>query len=88
MQHLLEDKLQFNILNNTIQNVLNQNLVKNTLDVSYDYSKTSKKSNGFAAIYYTLHTPYGEIELFCNQMKDFIKQKKDQHITVECLVNL
>ena len=23
-------------LNNTIQNVLNQNLVKNTLDVSYD----------------------------------------------------
>jgi len=76
MQHLLEDKLQFNILNNTIQNVLNQNLIKNTLDVSYDYSKTSKKSNGFAAIYYTLHTPYGEIELFLQSNERFYQAKK------------
>lgn len=76
MQYLLEDKLQFNILNNTISNVLNQPIVKNTLQATYDYSKTSKKSNGFAAIYYTLHTPYGDIELFLQSNERYYQSKK------------
>ena len=76
MQYLLEDKLQFNILNNTISNVLNQPIVKDTLQATYDYSKTSKKSNGFAAIYYTLHTPYGDIELFLQSNERYYQSKK------------
>lgn len=76
MQYLLEDKLQFNILNNTISNVLNQPIVKDTLQATYDYSKTSKKPNGFAAIYYTLHTPYGDIELFLQSNERYYQSKK------------
>ena len=76
MQHLLEDKLQFNILNNTIGNVLDQKIIKDTLHVTYDYSKTSKKPNGFAAIYYTLHTPYGDIELFMQSQERYYQSKK------------
>ncbi len=72
MQHLLEDKLQFNILNNTIGTVLNQKIIKDILNVTYDYSKTAKKSNGFAAIYYTLHTPYGDIETFLQSKRKIL----------------
>ena len=76
MQHLLEDKLQFNILNNTIGNVLDQKIIKDSLHLTYDYSKTSKKPNGFAAIYYTLHTPYGDIELFMQSKERYYQSKK------------
>ena len=76
LQHLLEDKLQFNILNNTIGTVLNQKIIKDILKVTYDYSKTAKKSNGFAAIYYTLHTPYGDIETFLQSKERFYQSKK------------
>lgn len=59
----IDDKLHFAILRKTLPIVLEQPLIKNVLKTSFAYDKETKKPNGFQAIYYTLSTPFGPIEV-------------------------
>lgn len=70
------DKLEYEILRETIPTVLNSPLLKNALKIDFDFVKDSKKPNGFAALYYTIHTPYGPIELQLQSNKRYYEAKK------------
>ena len=56
------DQYHFAILNKTLPIVLNDSLIKNTLKSFSSMEKEVKKPNGFQAIYYTIKTPFGDIE--------------------------
>ena len=72
----LSDKLQYEILRETIPNVFESPLIKNALHANVEFVKDSKKPNGFAAIYYNIHTPYGDIELQLQSNKRYYEAKK------------
>lgn len=72
----LSDKLQYEILRETIPNVFESPLIKNALHANVEFVKDSKKPNGFAAIYYNIHTPYGNIELQLQSNKRYYEAKK------------
>ena len=72
----LSDKLQYEVLRETLPNVFNAPIIKNALHANVEFVKDSKKPNGFAAIYFLIHTPYGEIELQLQSNKRFYEAKK------------
>ena len=66
----IDNNLHFEILHQTLPIVLNDPLIKNTLQTTFAIEKGKEatrgeriKENGFQSIYYTLTTPFGEIEL-------------------------
>lgn len=70
------DKLEFEILRETFPAVLNSPLLKNALMVNYEFEKDSKKPNGFVALYYSLQTPFGVIEMQLQTNKRYYEAKK------------
>lgn len=59
----VDDALHFAILRKTLPIVFSQPLIKNALKTSFEYVKEAKKPMGFQAIYDTLLTPFGLIEV-------------------------
>jgi hypothetical protein len=59
----IDDPLHFSILRKTLPVVFESPLVKNVLKTSYKHDKETKKSNGFQAIYSSLYTPFGPVEV-------------------------
>ena len=72
----VSDKIEYEVLLETLPKVLNAPLLKNALKVDHSFSKDVKKENGFAAIYYTLKTPFGDIELQSQSNKRYYEAKK------------
>ena len=72
----LNDKLQYEILRETFPKVCNSPLIKNSLLTSIEFRKDSRKDNGFAAIYYILHTPFGKMEFQLQSNKRYFEAKK------------
>lgn len=70
------DKLEHEILQETLPTVLSAPLLKNALMVNFKFEKAPKKPNGFVALYYTLKTPYGLIELQAQSNKRYYEAKK------------
>lgn len=70
------DKLEHEILQETLPTVLSAPLLKNALMVDFKFEKAPKKPNGFVALYYTLKTPYGLIELQAQSNKRYYEAKK------------
>ena len=70
------DKLEFEILKEILPNVFNAPLIKNALKVDFKFEKEVKKPNGFVAIYYTLSTPFGIIEIQSQSNKRYYESKK------------
>ncbi len=59
----IDDKLHFAILRKTLPIILEQPWIKNVLQTSFEFNKEPKKPNAFQAIYYTINTPFGPVEL-------------------------
>lgn len=72
----LSDKLEYEILRETLPNVLNSPLIKTGLKVQNTFVKDSQKPNGFAALYYQLETPFGLVELQSQPNKRYYEAKK------------
>ena len=65
----IENQLQFEILHYTLPVVLNDPLIKNALQTTFEIEPGKEENNGevrkpnaFQSIYYILHTPFGDIE--------------------------
>ena len=72
----VSDKLSYEILRETLPNILNDPLIKNGFHIDSHFSKDSKKPNGFAALYYVLDTPFGKLELQSQSEARFEAAKK------------
>lgn len=72
----IHDPLHFAILNKTLPVVFEDPLIKNVLKTSYKFDKDSKKTNGFRAIYYTLDTPFGPVEVQAQSNKAYYAATK------------
>lgn len=72
----LDNMLQYSILEETLPTVLNHPFLKNSLEVTFNFSKYSKKPNGFAAYYFILNTPYGEVELLAESDWGYYNSKR------------
>lgn len=70
------DKLEFEILQETFPKVFNDPLIKNALGATIEFNKFSKKSNGFASLYYTVTTPFGIMEFQLQSNKRYYEAKK------------
>lgn len=70
------DKLQYEILRETIPTVFSSPLIKNTLKTNFKFVKDSRKPNGFAALYYLIETPFGPIEIQAQSNKRYYEAKK------------
>ncbi len=57
------DKLESALLEAYLPKALNSHLIANTLQMKYDFEKTSIKKDGYVAEFYILHTPDYNIEL-------------------------
>lgn len=57
------DQLHFELLRKTLPIVLQDPLITNALQTSYEFCKERYKPNGFQACYYNLPTPFGIAEL-------------------------
>ena len=65
----VENQFQFAILHHTLPIVLNDPLIKNALQTTFEIEPGKENTNGevrkpnaFQSIYYMLHTPFGKIE--------------------------
>ena len=72
----IDDKLHFAILRKTLPVVFEDSLIKNVLKTSFVFEKESKKENGFQAIYYTLETPFGPVEVQSQSNKAYYTATK------------
>ena len=72
----LNDKLEYEILRETLPTVLNSPLIKEGFGVKSSFIKDSQKPNGFAALYYVLNTPLGDIELQTQSYARYFASKK------------
>lgn len=72
----IHDPLHFAILNKTLPVVFEDPLIKNVLKTSYKFDKDPKKGNGFRAIYYTLDTPFGPVEVQAQSNKAYYASTK------------
>ena len=72
----VSDKLSYEILRETLPNILNDPLIKNGFHIDSHFSKDSKKPNGFAALYYVLDTPFGKLEFQLQSNKRYFEAKK------------
>ena len=70
------DKLQQETLKETIPNIFNSPLIKNALKADVELEKDVKKPNGFVALYYKIHTPFGVLELQAQSNKRYYIAKK------------
>ncbi len=70
------DKLQHEILKEVIPNVFNSPLINNALLANIKFEKEVFKPNGFVALYYSLETPFGLIELQAQSSKRYYESKK------------
>ena len=65
------DKLQQETLKETIPNIFNSPLIKNALMADFELEKEVIKPNGFVALYYKIHTPFGVLELQAQSNKRY-----------------
>lgn len=72
----IHDQLHFSILRETLPVVFEDPLIKNVLKTSFEWNKESIKENGFQAIYYTLHTPFGAVEVQAQSNKAYYASTK------------
>ena len=72
----LDNMLEYAILDETLPTVLNHPFLKDSLGVTFEFSKYRKKPNGFAAYYYILHTPYDKIELLAESDWGYYNSKR------------
>lgn len=72
----LDDQLHFAVLRKTLPTVLNDPLIKNALKTSFKEVKETKKENGFQAIYYSIDTPFGPVELQAQSNKAYYASTK------------
>lgn len=70
------DPLHFAILRKTIPVVFEDPLIKNVLQTSFEWNKEPTKPNGFQAIYYALHTPFGYVEVQAQSNKAYYASTK------------
>lgn len=75
LKYRLSDKLEYEILRETLPVVLNSPLLK-ALNIQVEFKKDSKKPNGFAALYYELSTPFGKVELQAQSNQRYYEAKK------------
>lgn len=76
LRHILYDKLQYLVLQETFPKVISQPIFTNFLKVSSSFGKDSRKSNGFASTYYYLDTPFGRIEVQLQPSERYLVAKK------------
>ena len=72
----IHDPLHFAILKKTLPIVFESPLIKNGLKTSFKFDKDPKKDNGFRAIYYTLNTPFGPVEVQAQSNKAYYAATK------------
>lgn len=72
----LSDKLEYEILRETLPTVLNTPLLKEGFKIDSSFVKDFQKPNGFAALYYLLHTPFGDLELQSQSYGRYYAAKK------------
>lgn len=76
LEYRLDDRLQYEILRETLPDILKSPLIKDVLNVTFKFSKDCKKPNGFAAQYFVLHTPFGDMELQAQSKQRFYEAKR------------
>ena len=76
LEYRLDDRLQYEILRETLPDILKSPLIKDVLNVTFKVSKDCKKPNGFAAQYFVLHTPFGDMELQAQSKQRFYEAKR------------
>lgn len=72
----VSDKLEYEVLLETLPKVFDSLLIKNALQANAKFEKDVRKENGFAAIYYTIQTPFGKIEIQAQSNKRYYEAKK------------
>lgn len=70
------DELQTIIIDKTLPIILNDPIITNALQTSFDFDKHPYKPNGFTARYDNLKTPFGNIELQSQSRKAYYAQTK------------
>lgn len=76
LEYRLDDRLQYEILRETLPDILKSPLIKDVLNVTFEISKDRKNPNGFAAQYFVLHTPFGDMELQAQPKQRFYEAKR------------
>lgn len=76
LRHILYDKYQYLILQETFPKVIQQPIFSHFLKVTSSFGKDARKSNGFAATYYFLETPFGRIEVQLQPSERYFVAKK------------
>lgn len=76
LEYRLDDRLQYEVLRETLPGILNSPLIKDVLNVTFEISKDRKNPNGFAAQYFVLHTPFGDMELQAQSKQRFYEAKR------------
>ena len=79
----IENQFQFEILHYTLPIVLNDPLIKNALQTTFEIEPGKEKNNGevrkpnaFQSIYYILNTPFGKIEFQSQSSRAFYVSQK------------
>lgn len=72
----INNKLQFAILGKTLPVVFNNEIIKNALETSFEFTKNTKKENGFQALYYNLNTPFGPVEVQAQSNRAYFASTK------------
>lgn len=79
----IENQFQFEILHYTLPIVLNDPLIKNALQTTFEIEPGKEKNNGevrktnaFQSIYYLLNTPFGKIEFQSQSSRAFYVSQK------------
>ena len=77
------NQFQFAVLHHTLPIVLNDPLIKNALQTTFEIDPEKKKNNGevrkpngFQSIYYILNTPFGKIELQSQSSRAYFVSQK------------
>lgn len=71
----LDDKSYHTLLPQAFEDVMNDPIFKK-FHIEFKFVKDSKKSNGFAANYYVLKTPFGNIEVQLQSAKRYYESRK------------
>lgn len=72
----LYDKAYYTLMPELFETVINDPLIVEGLRVKAEFVKDVRKANGFAANYYLLRTPFGNIEVQLQSAKRYYEAKK------------
>lgn len=76
LKNKLYDKAYYTMMPELFETVINDPLIVKGLHVKSEFVKDVRKENGFAANYYILRTPFGNIEVQLQSAKRYYEAKK------------